>query len=84
MKFLSSYQREMIKSQITLDKRVKLENEQIYYVIDSINRAISEKRQIEFDYYKYHIVDNKPKLEKSVASRLVHMHLFGPMINTTL
>lgn len=64
MKFLSSYQREMIKSQITLDKRVKLENEQIYYVIDSINRAISEKRQIEFDYYKYHIVDNKPKLEK--------------------
>lgn len=64
LNFLSSYQRETISSQIILDKRVKLENEQIYYVIDSINRAISEKRQIEFDYYKYHIVDNKPKLEK--------------------
>lgn len=64
MMFLSSYQREVIRSQIILDKRVKLENEQIYYVIDSINRAISEKKQIEFDYYKYHIVDNKPKLEK--------------------
>lgn len=62
--FLSVYQQEVISSQLSKSKRVKFSNEQIYYVIDEINRAISEKKRIEFDYYKYIINDNKPILTK--------------------
>lgn len=62
--FLSVYQRKTITSQISNGKRVKFSNEQIYYVIDEINSAIAAKKRIEFDYYKYTIIDNKPTLEK--------------------
>lgn len=62
--FLSVYQQEVIKSQLSSSKRIKFSNEQIYYVIDEINRAIAAKKRVEFDYYKYEIVDNKPVLTK--------------------
>lgn len=68
--FLSRYQRETMASQISSKNRIKFSNEQIYYVIDKINRAISEKKQIEFDYHKYEIIDNKPVLTKQRHFRM--------------
>lgn len=64
LKFMSRYQREEILSQLSPHERVKSQNEQIYYVIDEINRAIAAKRQVEFDYYKYSATIGKPQLEK--------------------
>lgn len=64
LKFLSVYQREVIVSQLSTDKRIKFSNEQIYYVIDEINQAIADKKRIEFDYYKYAVTDNTPVLTK--------------------
>lgn len=64
LKFLSVYQREVIISQLSTDKRIKFSNEQIYYVIDEINRAIADKKRVEFDYYKYAVTENKPVLTK--------------------
>lgn len=64
LKFMSRYQREEILSQLSPHERRKSQNEQIYYVIDEINRAIAAKRQVEFDYYKYSATGGKPKLEK--------------------
>ncbi len=64
LSLLSRYQREGINPQFQNENRVKFSNEQVYYVIDDLNRAIIEKRRVEFDYYKYSIVDNKPVLTK--------------------
>ena len=33
--------------------RIKLDNEQIYYIIDAINDAINAGKQISFQYYDY-------------------------------
>lgn len=33
--------------------RIKTDNEQIYYIVDAINDAINEGKQISFQYYDY-------------------------------
>lgn len=38
---------------VYIEDRVKPQNEQIYYLIDSINTAINEKKQISFLYFEY-------------------------------
>ncbi len=48
---LSCYQAEDVWKQIYIDQRVKFTNEEIYYNIDAINRAISENKKISFQYY---------------------------------
>ena len=42
-------------SQIYIDGRIKCTNEEIYYNIDKINKAISENKKITFNYYTYNI-----------------------------
>ncbi|WP_255883476.1 MULTISPECIES: YafY family protein [unclassified Ruminococcus] len=64
LKFMSRHQREQILAQLSPHERVKSQNEQIYYVIDEINRAIASGRQVEFDYYKYELENGKPNLKK--------------------
>jgi len=61
---LSCYQAESVFKQIYVDQRVKFENEEIYYNIDAINRAISSGKQISFLYYHRIIVDQKAVLDK--------------------
>lgn len=36
-----------------ISERVKPKNEQIYYILDAVNDAIHEKKQISFSYYDY-------------------------------
>lgn len=38
---------------IYVDDRVKPENEEVYYTVDSIHTAINSSKQIEFKYYQY-------------------------------
>lgn len=38
---------------IYVDNRVKPENEEVYYTVDSIHNAINNNKQIEFKYYQY-------------------------------
>jgi len=51
----SEYAVERLWSQIYVDDRIKCSNEEIYYNIDKINKAISENRKITFNYYTYDI-----------------------------
>ena len=51
--FTSKHQRRSIKRNVTVTKRVKTDNESIYYIIDSINEAINKKRKIVFKYTEY-------------------------------
>lgn len=44
---------EELKRHLYTTGRIKPENESIYYVVDSIHRAINQERQISFRYYEY-------------------------------
>lgn len=50
---VSVHQAVDLKRHVYIADRVKPQNEQIYYLIDSINTAINEKRQISFLYFEY-------------------------------
>ena len=50
---VSKNQAAELKGQIYVDQRVKPENEEIYYTVDTIHSAINSNKQIEFKYYQY-------------------------------
>lgn len=56
---LSRGQAECVSKQIYVQQRNKFENEEIYYSIDAINRAIASGRQLSFQYYHQVIVSNR-------------------------
>lgn len=55
----SKWQAGRINRQIFMTNRTKNANERIYYNIDSIHRAISENREINFLYFEYDTDKNK-------------------------
>ncbi len=63
-KLLSCYQADSMVKQIYVDQRIKFDNEEIYYTIDSINRAIAANKQISFLYYHKVIVNQKALFDK--------------------
>jgi len=52
-----------LKVNRTIDGRIKCKNEEFYYNIDKISRAISDNKKITFQYYNYNV--NKVKELKS-------------------
>lgn len=56
---VSSQQFEMLKSQLSVSNRVKTFNEEIFYTIDVLNRAIEEKKQVSFSYNRHKIEAGK-------------------------
>ncbi len=66
---VSKYQFEDISSQVYIDKRVKNSNEEIYYNIDIISKAISKGKKIRFKYIKRSIADNR--IESSVKDMII-------------
>lgn len=42
-----------LQKHIHVEGRIKTQNESVFYNVDAIQRAISEKRKVEFLYYKY-------------------------------
>ncbi len=51
-RLVSQGQAEVIKNQVFLENRLKCDNEELYYIIDTINKAIKQGMQIEFAYKK--------------------------------
>ncbi len=49
----SIYQVKKLKRNNYVVKNIKPDNEQIYYIVDAINDAINENRQISFRYYDF-------------------------------
>jgi len=60
---VSKYQAQELKKHIFIENRVKPENEEIYYIVDTINSAINDNKQIGFLYYEYN--QNKEKVYKN-------------------
>ena len=62
--FLSVHQSNEVAPQLHIDTRLKFKNEQIYYIIDAVNRAIAQNKKIAFTYCHYKIEDNQAVLKK--------------------
>ena len=52
-KLTSRHQGQELQRQVFVAGRIKSMNESVYYTIDTIHEAISENRQITFQYFKY-------------------------------
>lgn len=66
-------QAEQLRRLAALSSRVKPQNEKVYYIIDSIQTAILEGRQIQFQYYEY--TAEKKKVLKHDGYR----YIVGPL-----
>lgn len=55
----SSFQSKALQKQVYIDHRVKCANEEIYYNIDVVSRAIQQKKKISFIYYKRKLKDGE-------------------------
>lgn len=67
---LSCYQAESVFKQVYVDQRIKFENEEIYYNIDTVNRAIAANKQITFLYHHRIISGQKAQLDKGREFRI--------------
>lgn len=54
---LSVYQAEKLESQIFIEEKTKFRNEEIYYSIDAIHRAIYSNKKIVFNYHSKKIIN---------------------------
>ena len=61
LRFVSCYEAEGLKRNISVEHRVKRDNEQIYRIIDAVNNAINQGKKISFRYFKYD-TNKRPKL----------------------
>ena len=57
----SEYEAAQLKRQVVVRGRVKTMNESIYYFVDDVHRAITENRQIRFEYMRW---NEEKKLER--------------------
>ena len=61
----SAYDASKLQRQVYVSNRVKTPNEKIYYAVDSIHQAISENKQITFNYFEWVLSkDNSEKIVK--------------------
>ncbi len=61
---LSEYQKKQLSSQVYLDHRNKHANEEIYYTVDALHKAIAAKRKIQFSYVR-RVLDETGKVTVS-------------------
>lgn len=71
----SVYQKDKLKRNNYVVKNVKPNNEQIYYIVDIINDAINQRKQISFQYYEYTGLKKKVLKNKGEIYRLSPYHL---------
>lgn len=71
----SSGQVSKLKRNSYIADRIKPNNEQIYYIVDTINDAINEGRQISFQYYDYTGLKKKVLKNKGEIYKLSPYHL---------
>ncbi len=61
---LSCHQAETVLKQIYVDQRIKFDNEEIYYNIDTINRAVAQHKKVSFSYHHRVIASGKAQLDE--------------------
>lgn len=71
----SVYQKDKLKRNNYVIKNVKPNNEQIYYIVDVINDAINQRKQISFQYYEYTGLKKKVLKNKGEIYKISPYHL---------
>lgn len=54
-KLAGGYKSAELKRNISVERRIKSENEHTIYIIDAINEAINQGKQIRFQYFQYNV-----------------------------
>ncbi len=60
--FVSKYEASQLRRQVVVQGRIKTMNESIYYLVDELHNAISNKKKIRFEYLKWDL--NKELVQK--------------------
>lgn len=61
-KLASVHQSNVLKRNVMPEGRIKSDNENVYYIIDTINEAINTEKKISFQYFSYNArKEQKPK-----------------------
>ena len=71
----SVYQKDKLKRNNYVVKNIKPNNELIYYIVDAINDAINQGKQISFQYYEYTGLKKKVLKNKGEIYKLSPYHL---------
>ena len=71
----SIYQKDKLKRNNYVVKNIKPNNELIYYIVDAINDAINQGKQISFQYYEYTGLKKKVLKNKGEIYKLSPYHL---------
>ena len=72
-KMVSGHEAEGLTRNVSVEHRVKRDNEQIYQIIETINTAINTGRKISFRYFKYDI-KKKPQLRNGGQPYILSPH----------
>lgn len=72
-KFAGQNKANELQRNISVENRIKKDNEQIYLIIDAIDRAISEGYKISFKYFKYDVLKEK-KLRNNGEPYIISPH----------
>jgi predicted DNA-binding transcriptional regulator YafY len=70
----SEYDFKALKQQVFLDSRTKCANEEVFYSIDAINRAISGAKKLTFKYLKY---DEKRKAVPRYGGKIYEVNPYS-------
>ena len=70
----SGYDFKTLKDQVFLDSRTKCLNEEIFYSIDAINKAISNSKKLTFKYLKY---DEKRKAVPRYGGKIYEVNPYS-------
>ncbi len=69
--FLSEHQRKTFSGRIFTEKRAKSDNEELYYTVDKLLRAIDERKMVALTY-------NKRTFENGKAKLVAKQHIISP------
>ena len=72
---------EHLQPQIIVSERIKAPNEQIYYVVQEIKKAIRENRMISFRYYSYNTEKKPVPRRKDGKIRTYHVSPYDAIWN---
>lgn len=73
--------REHLQPQIIVSEKIKAPNEQIYYVVQEIKKAIRENRMISFRYYSYNTEKKPVPRRKDGKIRTYHVSPYDAIWN---
>lgn len=71
-KLASNIQADELKRNVMPEGRIKSGNENIYYIVDMVNTAINNKKQISFQYFSFNVRKQKK------AKHNGEMYIFSP------